>query len=67
MTRSSLARWQADNPADETEIRAMAGAAWRDRGWACLPVHSISNEWLRRGIEAEMVARHGRRKPQGGR
>lgn len=60
--RSSLARWQGREPADDDALRALAGAAWRDRGWACFHLDSITNEWLRMGVEAEMIARHGKRR-----
>lgn len=62
--RSSLAKWQGAEPADDAGLHALAGAAWRDRGWACFPIESIGSEWLRMGVEAEMIARHGRRRGQ---
>lgn len=60
--RTSLARHVPERTLDDDEIAARAGQAWRERGWACLPVDEIRSEWLRRGIEAEMNARYGARR-----
>lgn len=60
--RTSLAPHVPVKPLDDDQIAAKAGAAWRERGWACLPVDDIRSEWLRRGIEAEMNARYGQRR-----
>jgi len=65
---TSLSRWQPEAPADAAHIRAMAAAAWHQtRPWVCIPLDEIRDPATRRGVEAEMIMRHGRRKPQGGR
>lgn len=62
--RTSLSRWQGDTPSDDAHIRAMAAAAWHQRRpWVCIPLDEIRDDWVRMGVEAMMIARHGARKP----
>lgn len=52
-TRSSL------GPSD---LEAMRAAAWHRHGVAALPIHDISDPWLRQAITNEATRRWGRRK-----
>jgi hypothetical protein len=61
--RSSLARWQPQQPADDAHIRAMAGAAWHQpRPWVCLPLDEIEDDWERMAMVRIMTRRHGKRR-----
>lgn len=61
--RSSLARWQRQEPADDAAIRSLAAAAWHQpRPWVCLPLDEIEDDWERMAMVRIMTRRHGRRK-----
>ncbi len=58
--RSSLDR--VATPASTAELDAMRAAAWHRHGVAALPIHDISDPWLRQAITNEATRRWGRRK-----
>ena len=37
---------------DDDEMQRMARRAWQERGWLCVPMASITDEWQRRDLEA---------------
>lgn len=59
MTQRVLSSPKAPSPDDD--LRAMAAAAWHKRGWACLPVAEINNEWDRAFIETVTARFYGPR------
>ncbi len=59
--RTSLARYQPEAAADADDIENAARLAWQARGFVCLPIDSIHDDWLKRRVEVEMTERYGQR------
>ena len=43
-----------------------AGKLWRGRGWVCLHIDSIENDWIRKDMERRMDEQYGKRDKQDG-
>jgi hypothetical protein len=52
----------AATPASTADLEAMRAAAWHRHGVAALPIHDISDPWLRQALTNEATRRWGPRK-----
>ena len=59
--RSSLARHQPVDPADDDQLRAMRAALWHKQGIVVIPLEEIRNDWDRQHVANVATKLYGER------
>ncbi len=60
--RSSLAKHQLNQPADDEQLKTMRRKAWREQGVAMLRPEDVQDDWTRQVIVNTAEKLYGKRK-----